>query len=236
MQRSGGHDISIRRVGYTGVNSGGCLRNFIRHNSDLLLALALIGVAAYAGCDVFPQVRFDRERIEVWVGPQQIQVSGLYHYSNPSILPAFLSLGLPFPVDAEHPRPSMYSIATATEDGRIIDSIRPTERRGEVRFRVPLLPHEEKWVRVDYAQGSSVPRGTYILVTTRKWRRALDRGDYFLHLAPGLELSSTNYRLDVGTADDKNTYTFSMTDFYPNEDWKFSWRGMVPIAPTRSEP
>lgn len=235
MQGSGGQAISIRRVGYTAVNSGGYLRNFIRCNSELLLALALIAVAAYGGRNVYPRVRFDRERIDVWAASQQIQVSGLYHYSNPSIFPAFLSLGLPFPMDAEHPRPSMYSIAIATEAGRIVDYIPPTERHGEVRFRVPLLPHEEKWVRVDYVQGTSVPRGTYILVTTRAWRHPLDRGDYFLHLAPGLELASTNYRLDVTTDSDKNTYAFSKADFYPNEDWKFSWRGTTPTASARSK-
>lgn len=211
------------------------MRNFLRHNSDLLLALALICVAVYAGCDVFPQVRFDRERIDVWAVSQQIQVRGLYHYSNPSILPAFLSLGLPFPVDAEHPRPSIYSIATATEEGRIIDYICPTERRGEVRFRVPLLPRQEKWVRVDYLQGTSVPHGTYILVTTRQWRHPLDRGDYFLHLAPGLELASTNYQLDGTALGEKNAYSFAKVDFYPKEDWAFSWREITPTASAGSK-
>ncbi|MGD0509675.1 MAG: hypothetical protein ABSA27_17905 [Terriglobales bacterium] len=204
--------------------------NFIRHNSDLWLALALIGVAVYTGCNVFPQVRFDRERIEIWVAPQQIQVSGLYHYRNPSLLPAWLSLGLPFPVDAEHPRPSLYSIATVTDGGRFADYIRPTERRGEVRFRVLLLPYEEKWVQVNYVQGTSVPRGAYILVTTRKWRHPLDRGDYFLHLSPGLDLASTNYRFDVAPVGEKNAYSFTKTDFYPSEDWAFSWRGITPTA------
>lgn len=230
MQKPRREATSVSPAGYTAVNIGGRLRNFTRCNSDLLLALALIGVAVYFGCGVFPRVRFDRERIEVWATPLQIQVIGLYHYCNPSRLPALLSLGLPFPVDAEHPRPTMYSIATATKDGRIVDYIRPTERRGDVRFRVPLLPHEEKWVRVDYVQGTSVPRGTYILVTTRKWRRPLDRGDYFLHLAPGLELASTNYWLDVTTAGEKNTYSFEKTDFFPTEDWEFSWREMTPTA------
>jgi len=211
------------------------LRRFIRRNSDLSLALALIGVAVYAGCNVFPQVRFDRERIEVWVAPQQIQVSGLYRYRNPFAVPAFLSLVLPFPVDPEHPRPSMYSIATATKDGTIVDYLHPTERHGEVHFRVNLLPHEEKWLRVDYVQGTSVPRGTYILMTTRKWRHPLVRGDYFLHLAPGVELASTNYRFDVALVGDTNVYSFAKTDFYPNEDWEFSWREITPSAPAGSE-
>jgi hypothetical protein len=200
------------------------LRKTTGRNSDLLLAVGLVGVAIYAGCNVFPRVRFDRERIEIWATPQQIQVSGLYHYSNPSFLPALFSLGLPFPVDAEHPRPSTYSIATATEDGRIVAPIRSSGRGTEVRFRLPLLPHEEKWVRVDYVQGTSLPGGTYILVTTRKWWSPLRRGDYILHLGPGLELESTNYRADAVAAGRMKTYSFAKTDFYPGEDWTFAWR------------
>jgi len=199
------------------------LRNFTGRNSDLLLAVGLVGVAIYAGCNVFPQVRFDRERIEIWAAPQQIQVSGLYHYSNPSFLPALLSLGLPFPVDAQHPRPSTYSIATATEDGRIVAPIHSSERGSEVRFCVPLLPREEKWVRVDYVQRANVPSGTYILVTTREWRRPLRHGDYILHLGSGLELASTNYRPDAMVAGRLKTYSFAKTDFYPGEDWTFAW-------------
>jgi len=212
------------------------LRKRTRRNADLLLALVLIGLAIYTGCNVFPQVHFDRERIEVWVVPRQIQVTGLYHYSNPSRLPALLSLGLPFPVDAEHLRPSTYSIATATADGHVVAPIRPTERHGEVGFRMFLRPHEDKWVRVDYVQGASVSRGTYILTTTRKWHRPLERGDYVLHLSAGLELASTNYHPEATVKGEKNTYLFSRTDFYPSEDWNFAWREAVPASSAGGRP
>jgi len=196
------------------------------------LALMLIGLALYAGCDVFPRVRFDRERIEVWIVPQQIHVSGLYHYSNPSSLPELLSLGVPFPVDAQHAAPSTYLIATSTADGRIVEPVRAQLRWGKVGFRVVLPPHEERWVRVDYVQGTRIPRGTYILTTTREWHRSLERGDYTLHLRDGLELASTNYQPEIAATGEKNTYSFSRTDFYPSEDWNFAWREAARVEKT----
>jgi hypothetical protein len=197
------------------------LRKPIWRNSDLWLVGALIVVAVYAGCNVFPRVSFDRERIDVWALPHQIQVRGLYHYRNPSSLPAFLSLGLPFPVDAEHPRPTFYSVATVTKDGETLEYIRCREHFGDVRFRVFLRPHEAKWVRVDYVQSARTPQGTYILTTTRKWGHPLLYGDYILHLGQGLHLVEMNYPPDFVSGN--NTYSFSKSNFYPSEDWKFAW-------------
>jgi len=196
----------------------------LRHRSDLWLAVALVAVAFYAGCNAFPEVRFDRERIEVWVVPQQIRVSGLYHYRNPSLLPAWYSLELPFPVDEEHPRPSIYSIAAVTEGCSTVELIPTKERNSAVEFRIFLRPRESKWVRVTYVQGANTPRGTYILTTTRKWHRALEEGDYILHMGKVLQLESSNYAADASATGERNTYTFSKTDFYPSEDWNFTWR------------
>jgi len=212
------------------------MRDLLPRYSDVLLATMLMVVAVYVGCDVFPQVRFDRERIEIWTAPQQVQVSGLYHYSNPSNLPAFLSLGLPFPVDADHPQPSLYAIAEARADGRALEQVAPRVRRGKVSFRIFLMPHADKWIRVDYVQGTSVPRGRYILTTTRQWHRPLVRGEYILHLAPGIELAASNYPLDAATTGATNTYAYSKTDFYPGEDWVFAWRRTGARSSARSEP
>ncbi len=211
------------------------MRNPLLRNSDLLLAMTLMLVAVYVGCDVFPSVRFDRERIEIWTAPQQIQVSGLYHYTNPSFLPAFLSLGLPFPLDGDHPRPSIYAIAEVMADGHVVEQVPPTMRGDKVSFRIFLMPRSDKWIRVDYLQGAGAPRGRYILTTTRQWHRPLERGDYILHIAPGTELSASNYPLSAAATSATNTYSFSKTDFYPSEDWVFAWRqaGVTSLAATR---
>jgi hypothetical protein len=187
---------------------------------DLLAAGALIVFVAYCVA-AKPVVRFDRERIEVWALPGQIQVSGLYHYRNPLPLPALVNLGLPFPIDANHGVPTTFSISESDASGAAGTPIRPTRRNRDVSFRLLFRPGEEKWLRVDYVQGSRVPRGSYILLTTRAWGRALDRGDYVLHLAEGSALVDSNYSLAASAA--PNTYRFSEENFYPDKDWQFEW-------------
>jgi len=203
-------------------NSTRQMRKLLPRYSDLLLAAMLLVVAVYVGCDVLPQVRFDRERIEVWAAPQQIQVSGLYHYENPSSLPAFFSLGLPFPVDDDHPRPTIYAVSeSSVVDDRVVIPL-PTTGQRTVTFRVFLKPHAGKWVRVDYIQWAGSSRGRYILTTTRRWHHPLEHGDYILHLAPGTELSNSNYPLTAGDA--TNIFSFSKSNFYPDQDWEFAWQ------------
>ena len=188
--------------------------------SDFLLAGALALLALYVSCNLYPRVRFDRERIDVSAAPGQLQVTGLYRYRNPSVLPAFLSLGLPFPTDGGHPFPQTYSVVECDENGRERNALHTREKNGEVRFRVFLMPLESKWIRVDYIQPASTNDGRYILLTTRKWGQPLDSGNYFLHLAPGLQFHSSNYNLQQV---DASIYSFERRDFYPSEDWTFSW-------------
>src|SRR5262249_37452317 len=96
-------------------------------------------------------------------------------------------------------------------------------RHGDIVFRLFFASREEKWVRVHYFQRTRVSAGTYILRTTRDWGRALDRGDYTLHLGSDVSLVSSNYPLAPDSSAATNTYKFSRANFYPAEDWNFSW-------------
>ncbi len=208
----------------------------LRRNSDVVLALVLLALTGYAAWSTYSVVRFDRERIEVWVAPGQVQVAGLYHYRNPFSLPALLSLGVPFPVDAEHPQPGTYAIASADEAGDVLEPILPHMRNGELRFRLLMMPREERWIRVDYVQASRVLRASYILRSTREWHRPLAAGKYVLHLSPGLELAGSNYALAGQSEGEASSYSFFKTDFYPDEDWAFSWREAESIRAPGSAP
>lgn len=83
---------------------------------------------------------------------------------------------------------------------------------------------QEKWVRLEYIQGSHVPEARYILVSTRKWGRPLDHGQYILHLGEGLELESSNYPLTKSSHGNSRDYFFNRSNFLPQQDWEFRWR------------
>jgi hypothetical protein len=194
--------------------------------ADAWLAGGLIVAGVYFFSGYFTPVRFDRERIEIRVEPDRIIVTGLYHYVNPSRLPAVLSLRVPFPADDEHPSPGVYALSEASADGRVLKQIRSVDRDGKVSFRLIFRPGEGKWVRLSYVQPTRVPNGRYILKTTHAWRRPLAQGEYVIRLPRGLELASSNYPVALTPpAGPWRVYGFSATDFLPDRDWEFSWDG-----------
>lgn len=189
---------------------------------DLVCALILILLAVFVGTDLFSALRFDQERIEVWAVEGQIQVRGLYHYENRTILPVSFSFGLPFPIDSSHPEPSTFSV-TETDATGTSEPIKVRTYRGDNVFRLIFWPKQARWIQVDYVQGTRTESGRYILQTTRMWKRALDHGEYILHLGEGLALTSSTYKLKQDPLGHENTYFFSRVDFYPVEDWEFEW-------------
>ena len=199
-------------------------KSFFHRTADLGLAAGLVAAGIYFFSGRFTTVRFDRERVEIQVERRHIEVTGLYHYTNDSWLPAVLTLRVPFPVDSDHPRPHTFSLAAADADGGVLADIVPVVSGADVRFRLIFWPGEGKWIRLDYAQRTGTPSGRYILTTTRAWRRPLGRGEYLLRLARNFQLVSSNYPVSATSAGDRwKAYIFSRTDFYPDRDWEFAW-------------
>jgi hypothetical protein len=202
---------------------------YFKREVDLLLASVLTILAFYLGSNIFSPVRFDREKIEVWVTGGQIQVRGLYHYRNRFPLPLSFSLGLPFPVDDAHKPPSIFSVSEVLADGSTSKEIASRNYHTNVVFRLWFAPKQEKWVRVDYVQDILQTNGRYILLTTRKWNRPLDRGEYILHLRDDFDLAASNYTLQLELGGQQKRYSFVRSNFYPSADWAFSWRTSPPL-------
>lgn len=199
--------------------------NVLTRNADLWLAAVLTVAGIYFFSGRFTTVRFDRERIEVRVERGLIQVTGLYHYANRSRLPAVLTLGVPFPVDREHPPPATFSLSEATEQGRPLLEVFPILVGGDVRFRLFFGPGEAKWIRLDYSQPARAPQGRYLLTTTRAWRRPIASASFRLRLPHCSSLGSSNYALSDSPDSGRGTsYSFSQTNFYPDRDWEFTWK------------
>ena len=210
--------------------------SLLARQSDLFLAFLLTALAAYLGTNLFNPVRFDKEKIEVWAVAGQIQVRGLYHYQNRTLLPLSFSLGLPFPTDSNHPAPSSFSVVETNANGETLTPISLRSYHGRLVFRLLFWPKQEKWIRVDYLQPTLADSGTYILRTTRDWNRALEQGAYTLHLASGLALASSSYPLEHDSLGGKNTYSFYRAHFFPDADWSFSWHSTAHVATLLGEP
>jgi hypothetical protein len=182
----------------------------------------LLGVYCFSG--FFTPVRFERERIAVHVEPEWIHVSGLYLYRNESRWPTLLTLGIPFPTDDNHGMPVRFALAEADAAGCRQTELAPIGRRGAVRLRLFFRPKEQKWIRLDYTQPTAVPRGRYLLTTTRAWRRPIAQASFRLSLAESLRLTESNYVLTrLRGLTRTQEFEFNRTEFYPTADWEFNW-------------
>jgi hypothetical protein len=212
------------------------IQRLLIRNGDLVFASFLVAFAFYAGSNIFSPVRFDREKIEIRSGDGRIQVHGVYHYRNRFPLPLTFSLGLPFPMDATHLAPSDYSVSECLADGTAGQEIRTHKYHGNVVFRLWFAPSQEKWIRVDYTQPLMVSNARYILLTTQKWQRPLDSGEYILHLDEGNELVMSNYPTHKSEDAGGRTLSFTKSNFFPQEDWIFSWKPVESLVASKREP
>ncbi len=153
-----------------------------------------------------------------------IHVHGLYHYQNASRLPALLTLETPFPVDQDHPAPDAFTLAEVDEGGRAQRELSLLGPPAAPHVRLLFRPREGKWILLDYWQPAHVPEGCYLLTTTHAWGRPIAQAAFRLRLPAGYSLGHSNYPVaESASPPSIITYTFSRTNFFPDEDWKFSW-------------
>ncbi len=193
--------------------------------SDVAGACLLSALAFYFLSGRFTTVRFDRESIDVEVAEGLIHVQGLYHYQNASHLPALLTLATPFPVDQDHPVPETFTLVEVDEARRVVKELDLRGSHAAPTVRLLFLPRAAKWIQLDYWQATRSHEGRYLLTTTRAWGRPITHASFRLQLPADYHLDSSNYPVvEIPGAGRSSAFTFSKTDFFPDQDWRFSWQ------------
>jgi hypothetical protein len=183
------------------------------------LAGTLMTPLFLAVAGILPAFRFTRERIEVTVRSSAIDVNGLYVYSNPWPVPWTQGLVVPFPVDAAHPAPATAEVTEIDpETGVEVRAIPLVWIGGRPHFTVGIPAFGTMYVRVRFTQPCASSSATYLLTTTRPWRRPLERGEYVL-LPRGVRITESNYELNA-----RDQLGFARNDFMPDKEWMFTWR------------
>ena len=178
-------------------------------------SIALLALLPFLAGTV-PLVRFDRERIDITLEPDEIVVSGHYVYRNPWPVPVTQGFTVPFPVDADHPMPT--ELTVAREDPSPVP-LPVAFLMGRPAFELRFGPKEEIRVAVGFRQRAAKRNGCYLLTTTRPWRRPLESAVYTLR-GEGVTPVWSNYALEHT---EPGVWSFERTRFMPPADWRFSW-------------
>jgi hypothetical protein len=189
-----------------------------RFHPATLVAGGMLVPVALSLAGIIPTVRFTRERIEVTVHPDSINVDGLYVYTNP--LPIALSQGLrvPFSTDTSHPAPATVEVREVDPaTGKDLKAILVRWFWREPYFSIRVPAFGAKHVRVRFTQYSPTGSATYLLTTTKPWGRPLEQGEYVLR-PRGVRMAASNYPLDG-----QGCICFARQHFMPDRDWSFTW-------------
>ena len=195
-----------------------------RH-SDLWLALGVAAAGLYLFGGWATSVRFVAEQIQVRTDGQTIDVEGTYLYRNQAPWPALLRIGIPFPIDGDHPEPFGLAVDEVDDSGRAIRRLSPAVRGADVSLRLRFAPRQERRVRLRYCQLTRVARGRYLLRTTRAWRRPVERASFTLALPSYLDPRDSSYPLTaLSQRAGWRRFGFRRTAFWPDRDWQFGWQ------------
>jgi hypothetical protein len=183
----------------------------------VLLVAFCAGLTLAACREAAPEspVHFAREEIAMNVRPGTLEVRGTYHFTCSSKGPLVALVFYPFPLDSTHPYPD--TIDVKQHGFQRQDS--------GVSFRMHLKPNAEDSFFAYYRQPLKTNSATYIVTTTRKWKRAIDVARFRVSVPLSLKDVKLTYKPDSmvisgGTV----SYFFTRKRFYPDKDVTVTWR------------
>jgi hypothetical protein len=178
----------------------------------------LCGFLAMAACrKPAPEspVHFAREEIVMDVKPGTLEVRGMYHFQCSAKEPLVAGVFYPFPLDSTHLYPDSIEIR---EHGF-------QRQDSGVAFRMRFRPEAEDSFFAYYRQQLKTNSATYIVTTTRKWKRPIDLAQFRVTIPASFKDVKLTFKADsVARTDSAVIYFFARKKFYPDRDMTVTWR------------
>ncbi len=183
--------------------------------TSFILLLLLLLAAACRKTAPAGLVHFAREEIAMDVRPGTLEVRGTYHFKCSAKEPLVASVFYPFPLDSTHLYPD--SIDIRQHGFQKQDS--------GVSFRMRFRADTEDSFFAFYRQPLKANSATYIVTTTRKWKRPIDVAQFRITVPASFKDVKLTFRADsVVKADSLVTYYFTRKRFFPDKDVTVTWR------------
>jgi hypothetical protein len=165
------------------------------------------------------QPTFVGEEVTITLGPERARVTGVYRFHNPGDKPQTLKLRYPFARGPELGEPENISV----RDGDGAD-VPFSWKRHHLAFEVIIPPQTEAEVLVAYEQRCLGCEFTYILTSTRSWRRPIEEATFAVEVPPQLAPLEGSYQLEeVASSEGGVRYELRREDFYPDVDLTLRW-------------
>ncbi len=163
---------------------------------------------------------FVGEDVTITLTPARAKVEGVYRFRNPGEDARTLKLRYPFARGPALGEPD--DVVVRDGEGRAV----PFSWKGrDAAFEVTVPPRGEAEVAVSYEQSCRGEEFTYILTSTRKWRRPIESAAFAVEVPPELAPIEGSYGLEeVAAREGVVRYELRRGDFYPDVDLNLRWR------------
>jgi hypothetical protein len=186
-------------------------------------------------------VHFAREEIAMDVRPGVLEVRGMYHFTCSASAPLVAAVFYPFPLDSLHLYPDSIELRTPTAElqtpnagVRMPDSevrrselaVRSFTRRDSgVSFQMRFRPGAEDSFFALYRQPLKANSATYIVTTTRQWKRPIDVASFRVTVPAGFKDVELTFKPDSTRKSDSTvSYFFTRKRFFPDKDVTVTWK------------
>ena len=180
-----------------------------------LAGLCALLLTACRKAEPVSPVHFAREEIVMDVRPGALEVRGMYHFTCSAKEPLVVSVFYPFPLDSTHLYPDSIEIR---EHGF-------QKQDSGIAFRMRFRPEAEDSFFAYYRQPLKINSATYIVTTTRKWKRPIDLARFRVTVPASFTDVRLTFKADsVARSDSAVTYFFTRKKFYPDRDVTVMWK------------
>jgi hypothetical protein len=195
-----------------------------------IIFFAAVGATAVAATTLFvrsllskrgerTECKFTDEEVTITLSPDKVRTRGVYTFFNPADDETKLTLAYPFGAgDGLGPAEN---VVVSDEAGLNIPFAWVD---GEISFDVAVPAGGRADVAVSFEQRRAADNFTYIVTTTRQWRRPLERARFVVDAPASFGPVASTYPLER-LADDGAVVKYGLTreNFYPEEELTLSW-------------
>jgi hypothetical protein len=171
------------------------------------------------------QINFINEDIELKVGENSCTVTALYWFANQTPDPFQTTLFYPFVVDERLPYPDTISVVDV---GKNLQT-KFTKSKTGIFFTIGLSSFGTTLYRVIYRQRTFDRSMSYLLLTTSKWGKQLERGRYRVRIPDENVLTySTLHFYQMVEQNAERIYETCNEYFMPSTDFIIKWERIRP--------
>jgi hypothetical protein len=163
---------------------------------------------------------FAAEDVTIKLSPARAKVEGVYRFRNPAEEEQPIKLRYPFARGPALGEPE--NVVVRDAEGRDV----PFSWKGrDAAFEVTVPARGEAEVAVSYEQSCRGDEFTYVLTSTRHWRRPVGDASFAVEVPPQLAPVASSYELEeVASREGVVRYELRRDDFYPDVDLNLRWR------------